>query len=193
MKYHVECVSVLICQIVLPERLMQTLTSKVVASQQKSMYDSQQEAEERRREMEKTKAQADLQPSLVKAEIDVQIANQQKQQAVILADGKGQSIKLEQEGTAAGIEMVGRAKTEKIRAIGQATAESYAKQAQAVGQGPLSLIEIMKQVSEGKIKITPDIVVSGSGSDGGVSNTLAGFIASLMASGTKLIGTEGKK
>src|SRR4029077_18728145 len=33
-KYHVLCVSVLICQIVLPERLMETLTNKVVASQQ---------------------------------------------------------------------------------------------------------------------------------------------------------------
>src|SRR6185312_6722064 len=56
-KYHVECVSVLICQIKLPDRLMQTLTDKVVASQQKAMFDAQQEAEGRRAEMEKTKAQ----------------------------------------------------------------------------------------------------------------------------------------
>ncbi|HBA60686.1 MAG TPA: hypothetical protein DCZ92_07680 [Elusimicrobia bacterium] len=185
-KYHVECVSVLICQIKLPERLMQTLTNKVVATQQKSMYDAQQEAEGRRREMEKTKAQADLQPSLVKAEIDVQIATQQKQQTITLAEGKGASTKLEQEGIAAGIEAVGRAEGEKIRAIGQATAEAYTKQAQALGQAPLSMIEIMKRVSEGRIKITPDVVVNGGGADGG-NNMLSAFIASLMANGMKLV------
>ncbi len=185
LKYHVECVSVLICQIKLPERLMETMTNKVVANQQMAMYDAQQETEGRRREMEKIKAQANLQPSLVKAEIDVQIATQQKQQSITLAEGKGQSIKLEQEGIAAGVEAVGKAEGEKIRAIGQATAEAYAKQANALGQQPLSIIEIMKQVSNGHVKITPDIVVSGNG-DGGSSNVLSAFIASMMAGGVKL-------
>ena len=118
-KYHVECVSVLICQIILPARLMETLTSKVVATQQMAMFDAQQDAEGRRKEMEKTKAQADLQPNLVKAEIDVQIASQQKQTQIILAEGKSRSIRLEQEGTAAGIEAVGKAEAAKVLAIGQ--------------------------------------------------------------------------
>lgn len=186
-RYYVECVSVLICQIVLPERLMQTLTNKVVASQQMSMFDAQQEAEGRRKEMEKTKAQADLQPNLVKAEIDVQIATQQKQQAITLAEGKGQSTKLEQAGIAAGIEAVGKAEGAKIFAIGQATAEAYNKQAQALGQTPLSIIEIMKQVSGGKVKITPDILIQGGAGGGdGSSNVLSAFIASLMAGGMQL-------
>ena len=158
-KYHVECVSVLICQIKLPDRLMQTLTDKVVASQQKAMFDAQQEAEGRRAEMEKTKAQADLQPSLVKAEIDVKIATQQKQQNIILAEGKSQSIRLEQEGIAAGVASVGMAEAEKINAIGQATAKAYQQQANALGAYPMSIIEIMKQVAQGNIKITPDILV----------------------------------
>ena len=187
-KYHVESVSVLICQIKLPDRLMQTLTDKVVASQQKAMYDAQQEAEGRRAEMEKTKAQADLQPNLVKAEIDVKIAAQQKQQTIILAEGKGQSTRLEQEGIASGIASVGRAEAEKIAAIGQSTAEAYGQQANALGQYPLSIIEIMKQVAQGNIKITPDILVQG-GNDGkegtNANNVLAGFIASLMANQAK--------
>lgn len=191
-KYHVECVSVLICQIVLPERLMETLTNKVVAFQQKSMFDAQREAEDRRREMEKTRAQANLQPNLVKAEIDVQIANQQKQQSIILAEGQGQATRLEQEGIAAGIQAVGRAEGEKIRAIGHATAEAYQKQAEAVGQAPLALIEVMKQVSDGKVQITPEILITGGGNHNGdmSSNVLSGFIASLMASGTRLIGDK---
>jgi regulator of protease activity HflC (stomatin/prohibitin superfamily) len=199
-RYHVECVSVLICQIVLPERLMQTLTNKVVAAQQMSMFDSQQEAEARRREMEKTKAQADLQPSLVKAEIDVQIATQAKQSLITGAEGRSQATRLEQEGIAAGIAAVGKAEGEKILAIGQATAEAYVRQAAAVGQGPLAMIEVMKRVSDGKIKITPDIMVSGGGgpnNDGASANMLAAFMASLMGSGMKLVpqdsGTPPKK
>ncbi|MBI2387795.1 MAG: hypothetical protein HYV14_17555 [Elusimicrobia bacterium] len=197
-RYHVECVSVLICQIVLPERLMQTLTNKVVAAQQMSMFDSQQEAEARRREMEKTKAQADLQPSLVKAEIDVQIATQAKQSMITSAEGRSQATRLEQEGIAAGIAAVGKAEGEKILAVGNATAEAYVRQAAAVGQGPLAMIEVMKRVSDGKIKITPDIMVAGGGgNDGASSNMLAAFMASLMGSGMKLVpqdsGTPPKK
>ncbi len=185
-KYYVECVSVLICQIVLPERLMETLTSKVVASQQKSMYDAQQEAEGRRKEMEKTRAEADLQPNLVKAEIDVQIASQQKSQQIILAEGKSQSIRLEQEGIAAGIQAVGRAEGEKVRAVGQATAEAYQLQANALGKDPLALVEIMKEISDGRVKITPDILIQGGNGEGNSSNVLAAFLASLLGSGMKL-------
>lgn len=189
-KYHVECVSILICQIKLPDRLMQTLTDKVVASQQKAMYDSQQEAEGRRAEMEKTKAHADLQPSLVKAEFDVKIATQQKQQNITLAEGKSQSTRLEQEGIAAGITAVGNAEATKVAAIGKATAAAYQQQADALGQQPMSVIEIMKQVAQGKIKITPDILVQGAGDgkDGGSSNSvLAAFIASLMGTNAKIV------
>lgn len=187
-RYYVECVSVLICQIKLPERLMQTLTSKVVAIQQKSMFDAQQEAEGRRKEMEKTKAQADLQPNLVKAEIDVQIANQKKQESVILAEGQGQSTKLQQEGIAAGVQAVGRAEGEKILAIGNATAEAYTRQVAALGQMPLAMVEIMKQISGGHIKITPDIQVSGEQGkegSGNVGNVLSAFMASMMAQNMK--------
>ena len=41
-KYHVECVSVLICQIKLPEDLMQTQTKRIIAEQQQEMYKMEQ-------------------------------------------------------------------------------------------------------------------------------------------------------
>ncbi|HYQ42197.1 MAG TPA: SPFH domain-containing protein [Polyangiaceae bacterium] len=182
-KYHVTCVSVLICQIILPERLMDTLTNKVVAAQQMSMFDAQQQAEERRREMANTKAQADLRPELVKAEVDVQIATQRKQEAVLLAEGRGMSTRVEQEGVAAGIAAVGQAEGEKIRAIGLATAEAYEQQASALGQSQLAMVEIMKRIADGKIRITPDVLVS-SGESGGADNgsgIMAAFVANLLA------------
>ena len=56
----------------------------------------------------------------------------------------------------------------------------------ALGQAPLSIIEIMRQVSAGKIKITPDVVVNGGG-DGGGNNMLSAFIGSLMTGGMKIV------
>lgn len=186
-KYHVMCVSVLICQILLPERLMETLTNKVVATQQMSMFDAQKQAEERRREMENTKAQANLQPDLVKSEVAVQIATQRKQETIILADGEGQATRLAQEGLAAGITAVGRAEGEKIRAMGLAKAEAYAEQAQALGQTSLALVEVMQRIAEGNVKITPDVLVSGGegrqneGSAVGGAGIMAAVLGNLLA------------
>jgi regulator of protease activity HflC (stomatin/prohibitin superfamily) len=188
-RYHVMCVSVLICQIVLPERLMETLTNKVVATQQMSMFDAQRQAEDRRREMENTKAQADLQPVLVRAEVDVQIASQRKQEAILLAQGAGEATRLQQEGTAAGIVAVGRAEGERIAATGAAAAAAYSLQAAALGQGPVALLEVMQRVANGHVKITPDIVVSGGDSPGAQPGLGAGgLFAALVA---KVLANEG--
>jgi len=40
---------------------------------------------------------------------------------------------------------------------------AYQKQANALGMLPIAMIEVMRRVSEGKVKITPDVVVSGGG------------------------------
>ena len=179
-KYHVECVSVLICQITLPENLMHTLTSKVVASQQMAMFDAQEEAEGRRKEMERTKAQAEMQPTLVKAELDVQIANQKEKQQIILAEGKSEATRLEQLGIAAGLKSVGLAEAEKIAAIGKATAQAYDQQVEALGQDSLSLIEVMKKISDGRIKITPEILVK-SGQDTNSIQSVSEILSALLA------------
>ncbi|MBK6563505.1 SPFH domain-containing protein [Candidatus Amarobacter glycogenicus] len=47
-KYHVECVSVLISQIVLPQELMSIHTRRVIAAQQQEMFIEQQKAEKER-------------------------------------------------------------------------------------------------------------------------------------------------
>ena len=180
-KYHVECVNVLICQIQLPDSLMNTLTSKVVASQQMAMYDAQEEAQGRRKEMERTKAQADMQPTLVKAELDVKIADQQKQQQIILAEAKSQSTRLEQEGIAAGVKSVGFAEAEKIAAVGEATAKAYDQQVSALGKDALSLIEVVQKIADAKIKITPDVLVQGAQAGAGGAHSVLDILSGLLA------------
>ncbi|MBI5635192.1 MAG: hypothetical protein HZA15_17130 [Nitrospirae bacterium] len=172
-KYHVECVSVLICQIMLPQELMDTQTKKIIAQQQTTQFQEEQKAQVTRIEMEKTKATADQQPELVRAEIAVKVADQKKRETVTLAEGNAESARLKGEGDAKAIE-----------SIGIATAEAYEKQKTAIGPQAIMAIELAKHISAGKIKIMPDILTIGSG---GASEGLATVLTQAIAlSGMKM-------
>ena len=173
-KYHVECVSVLICQINLPQELMETQTKRIIAEQQKQMFSMQQEAEAARISTEKTRATADQQGDLVKAEIGVKVADQQKLKTIVLAQGDAEGIRLRGEGEA-----------KKIEAIGQATADAYRKQNAALGQEAITAIEVFKKVAEGNIRITPDILVAGD--KGGLLDIL---LAQMVKKGRATVAVE---
>jgi regulator of protease activity HflC (stomatin/prohibitin superfamily) len=168
-KYHVECVSVLISQIILPQELMEIHTRRVIASQQQDMFVEQQKSEEKRIDTENTRAKADKQPELVAAQISVQVAEQTKQKMILEAEGRARAIEVE-----------GDAEGKKILAIGTATAEAYEKQVAAVGQGNLAGIEVTKSIATAGLKITPDIIVGSDGAGGG-GNIFSAFIAQLLA------------
>jgi regulator of protease activity HflC (stomatin/prohibitin superfamily) len=170
-KYHVECVSVLISQIILPQDLMEIHTRRVIASQQQAMFIEQQKAEQERIATENTRAQADKQIELVAAQIGVQIAEQTKKKTIIEAEGRARAVEVE-----------GQAEGKKILAIGSATAEAYDKQVAAVGQLNLAGIEVTKSIAGAGLKITPDIMVGGDGAGGGNANVFTAFIAQLLAS-----------
>lgn len=167
-RYHVECVSVLICQINLPQDLMDTQTIKIIAQQQQAMYQEQQKAELTRIATEKTRAEADQQKNLVEAEIGVKIATQNKEKAIRAAEGEGESLRLRAEGEAKGIKAKGEAEGAKILAIGEATAKAYELQNKAVGQQGVTAIEIAKQIASGNVKVTPDFLVQGGDNLGGL-------------------------
>ncbi|MEK6742417.1 MAG: SPFH domain-containing protein [Nitrospirota bacterium] len=172
-KYHVECVSVLICQIMLPQELMDTQTKKIIAQQQTTQFQEEQKAQVTRIEMEKTKATADQQPELVRAEIAVKVADQKKRETVTLAEGNAESARLKGEGDAKAIE-----------SIGTATAEAYEKQKTAIGSQAIMAIELAKHISAGKVKIMPDILtIGGNGAAEGLATVLTQAIA---LSGMKL-------
>jgi uncharacterized membrane protein YqiK len=177
-KYHVECVSVLICQINLPQDLMDTQTRKIIAQQQQAMYQDQQKAEQTRIATEKTRAEADQQKNLVEAEIGVKIAEQNKEKAIRFAEGEAESIRLRAEGEAKGIKARGEAEGAKILAMGEATARAYELQNRAVGTQGVTAIEIAKQIAAGNIKVTPDFLVQGSENVGGL---LSAYLTKLVA------------
>jgi uncharacterized membrane protein YqiK len=177
-KYHVECVSVLICQINLPQDLMDTQTFKIIAQQQQAMYVEQQKAQQSRIATEKTKAEADQQKNLVEAEIGVKIATQNKEKAIQAAQGDAESIRLKAVGEAAGIKAKGEAEGSKILAIGESTAKAYLLQCQAIGQQGVTAVEVAKQISSGNVKITPDFLVQGGDNLGGL---LSAYLTNLIS------------
>jgi regulator of protease activity HflC (stomatin/prohibitin superfamily) len=181
-KYHVECVSVLICQINLPQELMDTQTQRIIAREQMEMYKAEGYAEEQRATMEKKRAQADMQPKLVDAEIGVQIATQAKLKTVISAEAEGESKRLIAEGEAAGIRVQGDAEAARILAIGKSTAESYDLQNKAIGGNGVTAIEIAKQIAAGNVKITPDFLVQAGDSSGGL---MSAYLATLIGHSTQ--------
>jgi uncharacterized membrane protein YqiK len=156
LKYHVDVVNVLICHIHLPEDLMKTQTEKILAEQRQNMYNAQREAEEKRIQLEKTKANADKQKDLMAETVGVEIATKRSEQR-----------KAEAEGEAHYILATGRAEAEKVRLMGEAQGVAYREQVNALGAQGVSIIETLKVIGEKNVRITPDVMASGGASDGG--------------------------
>jgi uncharacterized membrane protein YqiK len=156
LKYHVDVVNVLICHIHLPEELMKTQTEKILAEQRQNMYNAQREAEEKRIQLERTKSQADNQKDLMAATVGVEIAGKRAEQR-----------KAEGEGEAHYIQQTGRAEAEKVRLMGEAQGVAYREQVNALGAQGVALVETLKVIGEKGVRITPDVMASGAGAEGG--------------------------
>jgi uncharacterized membrane protein YqiK len=164
LKYHVDVVNVLICHIHLPEELMKTQTEKILAEQRQNMFNAQREAEEKRIQLEKTKANADNQRDLMAATVGVEISSRRSEQR-----------KAEGEGEAHYILATGKAEAEKVRLMGEAQGVAYHEQVNALGQQGVSLVETLRVIGEKGVRITPDILASGGGAGDG-----AGGIGTLL-------------
>lgn len=156
LKYHVDVVNVLICHIHLPEELMKTQTEKILAEQRQNMYNAQREAEEKRIQLEKTRAHADNQKDLMAATVGVEIAGKRAEQR-----------KSEGEGEAHYILQTGKAEAEKVRLMGEAQGVAYHEQVNALGAQGVALIETLKVIGEKGVRITPDVMATGGGAEGG--------------------------
>jgi len=177
-QYDVNGVDTLIGDIAPPESLMKTLTDRKIAEEQKVTYDTQRMAQETRQDLEKQTAIADMQRQIVEADQGVQIAERVADSTVKKAEGDAQSVKLnaaaEAERTkliagaeAQRIQMTGSAEAEKILAIGKANAESYELQVRAMGEDNFTRTKIEETIGRDKVKIIPDILITGGSGDGG--------------------------
>ena len=79
------------------------------------------------------------------------------------------------------ISKTGLAEAEKIKAIGQSTAEAYQLQVSAMGGDNFTKYKITEEIGKGKIKVIPEVLISGnSSSDGGISGLLGMKLMEMM-------------
>ncbi len=159
LKYHVDVVNVLICHIRLPEELMKTQTEKILAEQRQSMYDAQREAEDKRIQLEKIKAQADNQRDLMAATVGVEISGKRAEQRKAEGDGEAHYIL-----------STGKAEAEKVRLMGEAQGVAYHEQVSALGANGVALVETLRVIGEKGVRITPDVMASSGGNGDGAGN-----------------------
>jgi hypothetical protein len=192
--YKVEVVSVMVTNIRLPEELMKTTQQKNLAEQEKSMYDSKKDAETRRIEFEKTKAEADAQVNIIKAEAGIKVAQHEASQVEERARGDAARVRMLAEAEASKTQQIGGAEAAIIQAKGEAQAKAYRDQAGALTAQGVTMVEVVKAISTAGLKITPDIQVgNGAANDaGGGSGGLVQVLLAQMMQNGKLTGTGGK-
>jgi len=123
------------------QKLLLTQTDKEVASNQRATYQQQQQAEVARQQFIRSREEADQQKQLVEAEFAVKTAGERAKAQIETAKGEG----------------------ERIRITAEARKQSYDLLASAIGKEGLTLLESLRFVQEGNIRITPEVLVQGGG------------------------------
>jgi hypothetical protein len=170
-EYQVETKGVYIQDVILPEKLVDVLTQREIANQEIATFKKQEEAQQQRIAMEKTKGQADMQTDLAKSEVNIQIEKNRADARKAQADGE--ATYLEKTGAAKGVE---------VRSVGMARAEAYEKQVNALGPQATALVNTVTVLAEKGLKFVPEIMVLGgqSGSQEGLAATLMGYVGTLL-------------
>jgi uncharacterized membrane protein YqiK len=175
--YDVECIDTLIGDIVPPAELMKTQTDRKIAAELERTYDAQREAQVKRQALERETAVANLQNEVVRSEQMVRIAQQNALGAAESARGEANATRLRAEGQAASVRVNGEAEASAIRAVGAAKAEAYKQGIEAVGSGGYTAMQLASILGENKVKLVPDIAVSGDGGNGLVTAMIARMLA----------------
>jgi len=164
--YDVECIDTLIGDIVPPQELMKTQTDRKIAAELERTYDAQREAQIKRQALERETAVANLQSDVVRSEQMVRIAQQNALAVAESAKGEANATRARAEGQAAATRMNGEGDAAAIRATGAAKAEAYRQGIDAVGATGYTAMQMASILGENKVKLVPDIAVSGDGTGG---------------------------
>ena len=174
--YDVETRGVYIQDVVFPEALVQVLTRREIANQERTTYVEQERAETARVEVEKARGTADMQAQLAAAQVSVEISTNQARAREAAAEGEAAYVRLTGQAEADRTQAIGLAEARATEALGLAKAAGYQAQREAIGDGATALVAVAGAVAEGKIDVVPDILVTGGG------GALDGLAATLMRS-----------
>lgn len=155
-EYHIKSEGIFIGQIDFDHNpqvkaLMQTRTDKEVAVNQQKMYVEQEKAQNQRSSLVSAQESADQQKNLVAAQYEVKIQNQRALARAQEAEGEASYINI----------------------TFAARQKSYLLLSEAIGKENVTMLEILKIIKEGNVRITPDVMVTGGGD---ILDALAGTL-----------------
>jgi len=174
--YEVETKGVYIQDVVFPDELVEVLTRREIANQEKATFLEQQRAETARVEKEKAKGTADMQAQLAQAQVGVEIRQNQAKAREAEATGQAAYTRLTGQAEAAKVEAIGLAQAKATEALGLARAKGFEEQKKALGPTATALVNSINAVAEGHITIVPEVLVAGGG------GSFDGLAATLMRS-----------
>ena len=152
--YDVQAVDTLLGQIEPPETLMQTLTDRKIAEEQRKTYEVQRISQTQRQELVRETSLADIQREVVTAEQGVRIAELQANAKVKEASGEAEAI----------------------RVTGEAKADAYRAGVDALGGNSYVALQLMQAIGDGNVRVVPDVAVSGSDHGGGLLDGVLGML-----------------
>lgn len=133
-------------------KLMATQTDREVAVNEEKLYGDKKKAQESRAAFVKAEEEAEQQRNLVKASYEVQVKEQGARARA--AEAKGESD----------YQII----------TGEGRAKAYEAMVRTLGKEQVAQLEVLKLVAEGKIQITPQVMVTGGG--GGAMDALSGTL-----------------
>jgi uncharacterized membrane protein YqiK len=184
--YEVETKGVYIQDVIFPDALVEVLTRREIANQEKTTFLEQQRAQSARVEMEKAKGTAEMQASLAAAQVGVEIKRNDAAALEAEAGGAAAYTRLTGEAEAARTEAIGVAKAKATEALGLARAKGYEEQRKALGEAATAFVNAIAEVGDGNVKIVPDVLVTGG--NGSLDGLAATLVKTLSTNGTKLRG-----
>src|SRR3954447_19011690 len=174
-RYEVETRGVYIQDVVFPADLVEVLTSREIAAQERATFAQQRSAQEARVSLEQQRGVADMQAQLAQANVSIDIERARAQAASARAEGEASVITTTGSAEAERTRAIGAATASAEQALGLARAKGFEAQRRAIGSEQTALVAALREVGTGQVKIVPDIQV---GSDGG--GVIGGLGALLM-------------
>ena len=175
-RYEVETRGVYIQDVVFPTDLVEVLTSREIAAQERATFGQQRSAQEARVSLEQQRGVADMQAQLAQANVSIDIETSRAEAAKARANGEASVITVTGAAEATRTQAIGQATASAEEALGLARAKGFDAQRRAIGSEQTAMVAALREVGAGHVKIVPDIQV------GGESGVLGGLGALLMRS-----------
>ncbi len=174
--YDVQAIDTLIGDINPPEDLMQTLTDRKIAEEQRKTFETQEAAQKQRQQLVRETANADIQGEMVRSEQGVRIAELQANAQIKQATGEAESMRLRASADSDSIRLRATGESEAIRMTGEARAGAYQAGVKAVGSENYTAIQLIQAIGERNVRIIPEILVNGAGANAGLADGLIALI-----------------